>query len=128
MHFAMPPRKTSRPPPYARNQSSGIAIPPALKNLLRSKTRQIIAAITTVVIFLYMISGKGATGSHKSKLGGWAPANIPKANIGSGPPVVVVTVIDLKADPAWTQKIKSNREEYAKRHGMFLSHPTFSMT
>ena len=43
--------------------------------------------------------------------------NIPKPNIGSGPPVVVVTVIDPKADPVWMQKIKSNREEYAKRHG-----------
>ena len=54
-------------------------------------------------------------------MGGWTSANIPKANIGSGPPVVVVTVLDPKADPAWTQKIKRNREEYAKRHGMFCS-------
>jgi mannan polymerase II complex MNN11 subunit len=64
-----------------------------------------------------MFGGGGATSSHKSKVGGWAAANLPKANIGSGPPVVVVTVIDPKADAAWTQKIKSNREEYAKRHG-----------
>jgi len=38
--------------------------------------------------------------------------------------VVVVTVIDPKADPVWMQKIKSNREEYAKRHGYLTFFPT----
>ena len=67
---------------------------------------------------LWFFSGRGATGSYRAKVGGWTTANIPKASIGSGPPVVLVTVIDPKADPVWIQKIKSNREDYAKRHGM----------
>jgi mannan polymerase II complex MNN11 subunit len=96
-----------------------MAIPPALRNLGRSRQgKQVLAIIAAVVTLLYFLSGSGATGSYKAKVGGWTSANIPKANIGSGPPVVLVTVIDPKADPAWTQKIKRNREEYAKRHGM----------
>ncbi|KAI5375468.1 hypothetical protein J4E82_005891 [Alternaria postmessia] len=126
MHFAMPPRKTSRPPPYAaRNQSGGIALPPALKNLLRSRAgRLIVGGILGFFVLIWMLSGSGGTSRAKSKVGGWTAANIPKPNIGSGPPVVVVTVIDPKTDPVWMQKIKSNREEYAKRHGYLTFFPT----
>jgi len=120
MHLAMPPRKTSRPPPYAaRNQSGRFALPPALKNLLRSKAGRLLAAgVLGFFVLIWMLSGSGSTSKRTSKIvGGWKPANIPKPNIGSGPPVVIVTVIDPKANPTWVQKIKSNREEYAKRHG-----------
>ncbi|KAL1792408.1 hypothetical protein ACET3X_008915 [Alternaria dauci] len=122
----MPPRKTSRPPPYAaRNQSGGIALPPALKNLLRSRAgRLIVGGILGFFVLIWMLSGSGGTSRAKSKVGGWTAANIPKPAIGSGPPVVVVTVIDPKADPVWMQKIKSNREEYAKRHGYLTFFPT----
>jgi mannan polymerase II complex MNN11 subunit len=120
MHFAMPPRKTSRPPPYAaRNQQSGLPIPPALKNLLRTRPRLLLGAILGFFTLYWLLGGRGHTRNYGSKVvGGWTAADIPKASIGSGPPVVVVTVIDPKADPVWVQKIKSNREDYAKRHGM----------
>jgi mannan polymerase II complex MNN11 subunit len=62
----------------------------------------------TVFWLLRKIGG----GSSNSK----AP-NLPRVAIGSGPPVVIVTVLDPQADLAWTAKIKHNREEYAKRHG-----------
>jgi len=126
MHFAMPPRKTSRPPPYAaRNQSGGIAIPPALKNLLRSKAGRLLAAgVLGFFVLIWMLSGSSDTHKRSSKVvGGWKAANIPKPNIGSGPPVVIVTVIDPKANPAWVQKVKNNREEYAKRHGYLTFFP-----
>jgi mannan polymerase II complex MNN11 subunit len=42
---------------------------------------------------------------------------IPAVAIGTGPPVVIVTVLDPKADPAWVEKIKKNREQYARKHG-----------
>jgi mannan polymerase II complex MNN11 subunit len=43
--------------------------------------------------------------------------SLPKVAIGSGAPVVIVTVLDPKADSGWVAKIKQNREDYAKRHG-----------
>lgn len=39
------------------------------------------------------------------------------AVIGSGAPVVIVTVIDPRANSAWVEKVKRNREDYASRHG-----------
>jgi mannan polymerase II complex MNN11 subunit len=50
--------------------------------------------------------------------------NIPKVAVGSGAPVVIVTVLDPSANPAWVQKIKANREEYAKKHGYLTHFPT----
>jgi mannan polymerase II complex MNN11 subunit len=112
MHFAMPPRKTSRPPPYAARQQSGLRLPPALKNLLRrDKLRVIVLAILAFVAVFWLL-GKTGGGSSDSR----APS-LPKVAIGSGAPVVVVTVLDPKADPGWVAKIKRNREDYAKRHG-----------
>lgn len=52
---------------------------------------------------------------------GSSAVNLPKVAIGSGPPVVIVTVLDPKADPAWTKKVKKNREDYAKKHGRMVS-------
>ncbi|KAI8935027.1 hypothetical protein NX059_008691 [Plenodomus lindquistii] len=122
MHFAMPPRKTSRPPPYAaRNQSS--IIPPALKNLLRRDKMRVIAF--GILSFMGILWLFGIIGGGKASKGPqWQAANIPRVAIGSGPPVVVVTVLDPKADPTWTQKIKTNREEYAKRHGYLTFFPS----
>ncbi|KAJ4297679.1 putative alpha-1,6-mannosyltransferase mnn11 [Kalmusia sp. IMI 367209] len=115
MHFAMPPRKTSRPPPYqARNQSS-LPIPPALKNLLRrDKLRTIVLGVLGFLTLIWLFRRAG---------GGEVGANIPKVDIGSGPPVVIVTTIDPKANAAWVGKIKKNREDYAKRHGYLTFFP-----
>ncbi|KAH6618927.1 alpha-1,6-mannosyltransferas-like protein subunit [Boeremia exigua] len=116
MHFAMPPRKTSRPPPYAaRNNPSTSFAPPALRNLLRSKPRAIAGAVLGFVTLLWLV---GAIGGRSRS----APlANIPKVAVGSGAPVVIVTVLDPQADAAWVQRIKTNREDYARRHG-YLTH------
>lgn len=116
MHFAMPPRKTSRPPPYAARNSPGTSlVPPALKKLLRSRSRVVVGAVLGFLTLLWLL---GIGGRSQS-----APlANIPKVAIGSGPPVVIVTVLDAQADPAWVQKIKANRDEYAKKHGRPFLH------
>ncbi|KAF1924651.1 glycosyltransferase family 34 protein [Didymella exigua CBS 183.55] len=118
MHFAMPPRKTSRPPPYAaRNTQTASIMPPALRNLLRSKPR-VAGAVLGFLTLLWLL---GIIGGRSSS----APlANIPKVAVGSGAPVVVVTVLDPSANPAWTAKIKANREEYAKKHGYLTHFPT----
>ncbi|KAF1360032.1 alpha-1,6-mannosyltransferas-like protein subunit [Lizonia empirigonia] len=118
MHFAMPPRKTSRPPPYAaRNSPSTSLVPPALKKLLRSRSRVVVGAVLGFLTLLWLL---GIGGRSRS-----APlANMPKIAIGSGPPIVIVTVLDAQADPAWVQKIKANRDEYAKKHGYLTHFPT----
>jgi mannan polymerase II complex MNN11 subunit len=112
MHFAMPPRKTSRPPPYAaRNNQTTSFVPPALRNLLRSKPRAVAGAVLGFLTLLWLLGVIGG-GSSSAPL-----VNIPKVAVGSGAPVVIVTVLDPSANPAWVQKIKANREEYAKKHG-----------
>lgn len=122
MHFAMPPRKTSRPPPYAaRNQSS--MLPPALRNLLRRDRMRVIALGMLAFIGILWLFGM-IGGGQTSKGARWSAADIPRVAIGSGPPVVIVTVLDPNANPAWTQKIKTNREEYAKRHGYLTFFPS----
>jgi mannan polymerase II complex MNN11 subunit len=111
MHFAMPPRKTSRPPPYAARNQNQWPIPPALRNLLRrDKLRMIVVGILGFLT-IFWLAGRIR--------GGEKGAGIPKVAIGSGPPVVIVTVIDPKADAVWVKRIKANREEYAKRHGPY---------
>jgi mannan polymerase II complex MNN11 subunit len=117
MHFAMPPRKTSRPPPYAARNQSSLPIPPALKNLLRrDKLRLIVVGILGFLTIFWLVGRIG---------GGEKGAGIPKVEIGSGPPVVIVTVIDPKADAVWVKRIKANREEYAKRHGSWQQRLTW---
>jgi mannan polymerase II complex MNN11 subunit len=112
MHFAMPPRKTSRPPPYAARNQSSWPIPPALKNLLRGgRLRTTVVGILGFLTLLWLLRGRGSD----------AGANIAKVAIGSGPPVVIVTTIDPAADAAWAARIKKNREDYAKKHGAFTA-------
>lgn len=118
MHFAMPPRKTSRPPPYAaRQNTSSSIVPPALRNLLRSKPR-VAGAVLGFLTLLWLLGIIGGSSSSTPLV------NIPKVAVGSGAPVVVVTVLDPSANPAWTAKIKANREEYAKKHGYLTHFPT----
>lgn len=115
MHFAMPPRKTSRPPPYAARQQSGLRIPPALKNLLRKDRLRLVVLGILGFLTVFWLLGRIGGGSKAS-----APS-LPKVAIGSGAPVVIVTVLDPNADTEWTEKIKQNREVYAKKHGMAYS-------
>ena len=113
MHFAMPPRKTSRPPPYAARNQSSLPIPPALKNLLRGgRLRTLVLGILGFLTLMWLF---------RRPAGRDAGVNIPKVAIGSGPPVVIVTTFDPKADAAWVGKIKKNREDYAKKHGASIS-------
>jgi mannan polymerase II complex MNN11 subunit len=67
---------------------------------------------------VFWLLGRLGGGSSSSK----SAVKLPKVVIGSGPPVVIVTVLDPKADPLWTTKIQKNREDYAKRHGMFTTY------
>lgn len=69
---------------------------------------------------IFWLLGKIGGGSGTTN---WTAANIPKVAVGSGPPVVIVTVLDPSADPVWTERIKKNRETYAKKHGYLTFFP-----
>ncbi|ORY18738.1 galactosyl transferase GMA12/MNN10 family-domain-containing protein [Clohesyomyces aquaticus] len=112
----MPPRKTSRPPPYAARNSKSIPIPipPALRNLLiRDKARLIVICILGFLSILWLWKRSGGAS-------GLEPSGI----VGSRAPVVIVTVIDPRANAAWVAKIMKNREDYAKKHGYATFFPS----
>ena len=66
-------------------------------------------AVTVFALFVlfWLVGRRGGGGGSADSI------------IGTGPEVVVVTVLDPSADAGWTDKIRHNREEYAKRHGVF---------
>lgn len=104
MHFALPPRKTSQPPPYARRSSRS--------PLLRRNRIQLIAVIASATLLLLFLL---------SRLSSWTSNRTPLGT----PRVVIVTPIDHNGySPEYIQKIKKNREHYAERHGTLeLSSP-----
>ncbi|KAF2202064.1 alpha-1,6-mannosyltransferas-like protein subunit [Delitschia confertaspora ATCC 74209] len=106
MHFAMPPRKTSRPPPYAVRNARSSFNPQYLipRDRLRRVVLAILGFLAAVWTLRWMFGGGGEIGYES-------------AVAGSGAPVVIVTVFDEKADKGWVGRVKRNREEYARRHG-----------
>ena len=106
MHFALPPRKTSQPPPYAR------AAAKSLHNRRKSQARIAGFVILSVVTFLFLLrtlfysSGIGSS-VHDDRF------SDDEFNL------VIVTVLDNESmSEDYIQKIKTNREDYATRHGM----------
>jgi hypothetical protein len=104
MHFAMPPRKTSRPSPYAvRNSRS------SLKALFRRDRLRFLAVILLGCIGIIYLLGHLFSSDSSEVI----PAGTPL--------VVIVTVINKSWDPAFVEKIKKNRRDYAARHGKVSS-------
>ena len=97
MHFAMPPRKTSQPPPYARASRS---------SPIRRKQLQSVALIAcTLLVFIYL--GTRLFGSTAEK----APPGTPE--------VVVVTLLDeATMSDEYRARIMENRKYYAEKNGM----------
>jgi hypothetical protein len=102
MQFALPPRKTSNPPPYSRPSRSTIQ----RRNELRT-TAVLGCAIISILFLVYYMSA----------------SNVPTAvtevsGVSDKSKVVIVTVLDDDTyGTDYTQKVKDNREDYAKRHG-----------
>ncbi|MCJ1362944.1 hypothetical protein MMC16_002050 [Acarospora aff. strigata] len=97
MHFALPPRKSSHPPPYARPQRLSTA---------RRRQLQVVAALaaSTVLLVIYLLT----------QLFSSSPGRPPPGT----PEVVIVTVLDRTGmSDGYIEKIKENRNDYAARHG-----------
>ena len=110
MHFALPPRPSVHPPPYARSSRSSIAS-------LRQKPFQVTAIVAFAFFIFYLFLSLVVSGDGEEPI----PAGAPK--------VVIVTVFDeASMGKEYISKIKQNREDYAGRHGMnaLLRLPTIS--
>jgi mannan polymerase II complex MNN11 subunit len=107
MHFALPPRKTSHPPPYARAAAARNSSDRRRK-LYQLGSYVVFGVLTIYLIFHYAFSSRYA-GEDEIE-------SIPPGT----PPVVIVTVLnEERMSPDYIEKIMTNREDYASRHGNF---------
>ncbi|KAI9749460.1 MAG: hypothetical protein M4579_006862 [Chaenotheca gracillima] len=96
MHFALPPRKTSHPPPYAPRSSRS----PFLRKS-RSPFLLLILCCILVIAFLFLRLFTATSGPPPGT-----------------PSVVIVTPLDHKAySKEYLDKIQENRIYYAEQHG-----------
>jgi len=105
MHFALPPRKTSQPPPYARANASASAA------LRRRKQLQLLGYVVLGLLTFYLAlryifsnwvedaeDGPGAIEGHQD--------------------IVLVTVFNNNTmSENYMRMVTANREDYAARHG-----------
>lgn len=99
MHFALPPRKTSQPPPYARASRKPSRFRPQQLRLVV----YVVSGILTISILLHYVFFSNAL-----------LESVPPGT----PPIVIVTVFDQqRMSDEYIQKIKANREDYATRQG-----------
>lgn len=108
MHFALPPRKTSHPPLYARSASSSTS-------QLRKKQIQVLGLVVLVLLtfFLLLKIILGPRSGRDSETGVGA--------IEGPQDVVLVTMFDpLTMSENYMRAVKTNREDYAARHGKYI--------
>ena len=106
MHFALPPRKTSHPPPYARSARSSTA---------RRKQLQIGALLVCAALIVFYLVIKSFS----------SPSNrVPPGT----PEVVIVTVLDSDMTKDYTEKIEENRGYYATKHGISTYRAIMALT
>ncbi|EGC43244.1 alpha-1,2 galactosyltransferase [Histoplasma capsulatum var. duboisii H88] len=102
MQFALPPRKPSHHVPYTRLSHSSIA------RRRKLKAGAILAFIA--FSFLFLFSRLFSPSSLPVSSGEVVPAGVTN--------IVIVTVLDEDSlSDKYIQRIKQNREDYAKRHG-----------
>ena len=107
MHFALPPRKTSQPPPYVRNSNLTAAAQ------RRRKQIQLLAYVVlgSLTLFLLVRFFLSFSSSDEHDNG---PSSI------EGPQdIVIVTVFDnATMSEDYMQMIRANRDHYAARFGI----------
>lgn len=102
MQFALPPRKNP-PLPYAHS-------PPRISFQRKKQLKAVALLAFAALSVLFLLSHVFASATSSS-------ATVPAGTSS----VVIVTVLDREAlSDSYIRKIVSNREDYAKRHGIFL--------
>lgn len=110
MQFALPPRKSSHNPPYARS--------PRISLLRRRQLRTLgliaLAFLTILYLLSHLFSSQSSFRSTSSSRRVSIPAGTPK--------VVLVTVFDRENQSKdYVKQIQRNREVYAAQHGMHIN-------
>lgn len=100
MHFALPPRKTSFPPPYARVSAQNASS--QRRRLFTSLASLLAGLVTIYLIFSIFYSGD---------------TSVSDGAIKNDASVVIVTVLDDSLSEEYVSLIKKNRDDYASRHG-----------
>lgn len=109
MQFALPPRKAAQPPPF---------IPASRSTALRRRQLKSLAVIGLLVLSVVFLFSR----IFRSN------SSVDTPVTSGSPQVVVVTVFDEQGlSDRYIQRIKQNREDYAKRHGgLFCYHSFYS--
>src|SRR5689334_170362 len=107
MHFALPPRKTSHPPPYVRNSNLTAAAQ------RRRKQLQLLAYAVLGLLTLYLVVefvfSFGAAEDHDHAA----------TDIQGAQDIVIVTVFDnASMSEDYMRIVRANRDDYAARHGI----------
>ena len=98
MQFALPPRKTSHPPPYAR---------PSRTSSVRKRQLQVGAVAGCTLLFLIFLASRLFSSSAERP-----PPGTPN--------VLLVTILDHESmSKEYISRIEENRKDYAARHGEF---------
>jgi mannan polymerase II complex MNN11 subunit len=109
MHFALPPRKTSNPPPYAvRNTRNSFSFSAFRRKRLQAVGLAALGALSILWLITSLLHDGIFSGNPRP------PAGVPE--------VAIVTLIDDEGSSAdYIEKIKQNRIDYAARHGKISS-------
>lgn len=94
MHQALPPRKSSQNPTYARA---------SIASNLRRKRLKVAALLVLGIGVIFLLRTLSWSSAERIPIG--------------TPEVVIVTVLDPDLKPEYIAQIKENREDYATRHG-----------
>jgi mannan polymerase II complex MNN11 subunit len=106
MHFALPPRKTSHPPPYVRNSNLAAAAQWRRKQI-QLLGYLILGLLTIYLVVRFYLSFDDARGQ-----------NTGSSSIDSPQDIVLVTVFDnATMSEDYMHMIRANRVDYARRHG-----------
>ncbi|KIW96304.1 uncharacterized protein Z519_03373 [Cladophialophora bantiana CBS 173.52] len=107
MHFALPPRKTSHPPPYVRNSNLTTAASQRRRKQIQLGAYLVLGILTLYLVARFVLS-LGLTGVHDDG-----------ATAIEGPQdIVIVTVFDNETmSEDYMRIVKTNRDDYARRHG-----------
>lgn len=110
MHFALPPRKTSHPPPYVRSSNLTAAAQRRRKQV--QLLAYIVLGLLTLLLVARLYLSWDSAGSHDNGM-----------NSIEGPQdIVIVTVFDnATMSEDYMRIVQANRNDYAARHGISLT-------
>ena len=103
MHFALPPRKSEQPPPFARVHAQSAAN--ARRRVLRLLSYAIGGILSVYLVFHYVFTLSSGLSSK----------NI-STEIPPNQDILLVTVLDDSLSDNYVSMIRRNRDDYAQRH------------